>query len=80
VVAREVSEKYAGLAVESLSVVYFPQIGFLLTVPLSNTCTIDYLREVDGLELQFATSKFAYLKDFKTRGIMPDYLINLAPV
>lgn len=68
-VAREVSGKYAGLAVETLSVVYFPQIGFLLTVPLSDSCTIDCLREIDCLELQFATSKFAYLKDLKTRGI-----------
>lgn len=68
--AREESGKYSGLAVDSLSVVYFPQIGFLLTVPLSETCTIDYLRTIESLELQFATGKFAYLKDAKTSGII----------
>lgn len=68
-VAREISGKYAGLVVESLSVVYFPQIGFLLTLPITEAFSIEYIRTIEYLELQFATGKFAYLKDAKTRGI-----------
>lgn len=69
--AQEVSEHYAGLAIDTLSIVYFPQIGFLLTVPITDEYTAEYLAE--HMELQFATSKFAYLKDSKARGIEVEF-------
>ena len=66
--AQQASLHYSGLAIDSLSVVYFPQIGFLLTLPITEVCTPEYLSEQAGMELQFATGRFAYLKDQTTRG------------
>ncbi len=72
-VARDLSECYLGLEIDSLSIVYFPQIGFLITIPLTRRCTIEYLSSRPYLELQFATEKFAYLKDAKTKGKSHDH-------
>lgn len=63
VVARELSGRYAAFPLRSLSLVYFPQIGFLITVPAA-----DGLADLGPeLELQFATERFAYYKDERTR-------------
>jgi DNA mismatch repair protein MSH5 len=48
-----------------LNVVYFPQLGFLVTIPLSEDLTLEKLSIIDDLRLQFATGKFAYFKNSK---------------
>lgn len=59
---------YSHLPIDSLSLVYFPQLGFLVTIPLTEECSVELLKSFSEMELQFATDKFAYLKDSKTRG------------
>lgn len=49
----------------NLNVVYFPQLGFLVTIPLSTELTLEHLSEFEDLRLQFATEKFAYFKNSK---------------
>lgn len=51
--------------VSNLNVVYFPQLGFLVTIPLSDELTLENLSAINDLRLQFATEKFGYFKNSK---------------
>lgn len=66
--AKEISGRFTKSNISSISLVYFPQIGFLLAIPITDFCTAEEVSSIDGLSVQFATEKFVYVKEEKTRG------------
>lgn len=63
-VAKEISMELQGTGIESLNLVYFPQLGFLITIPLKDSLPLETMT---GLESQFSTAKFAYFKNESTK-------------
>ncbi|KAL5041643.1 hypothetical protein BDW71DRAFT_217621 [Aspergillus fruticulosus] len=50
-----------------MNVIYFPQLGFKIAIPLSNTGKAAYNGVDEGWELIFITENRAYFKDFRMR-------------
>ncbi|KAL2835892.1 muts domain V-domain-containing protein [Aspergillus pseudoustus] len=48
-----------------VNVIYFPQLGFNIAIPLANDGEVAY--EGEGWELMFSTENRAYFKDFRMR-------------
>lgn len=67
-VAKEISFQFDPSRIQTFNVVYFPQLGFLVTIPIEDEASLESLSQTEGLELQFATEKFAYFKEHKTKG------------
>ncbi|KAL4786062.1 muts domain V-domain-containing protein [Aspergillus varians] len=50
-----------------VNVIYFPQLGFNIAIPLTNTGEAAYNGSGEGWELIFITENRAYFKDFRMR-------------
>ncbi|KAL4917638.1 muts domain V-domain-containing protein [Aspergillus aurantiobrunneus] len=50
-----------------VNVIYFPQLGFNIAIPLTNAGEVAYNGSDDGWELIFITENRAYFKDFRMR-------------
>ncbi|KAL4872765.1 muts domain V-domain-containing protein [Aspergillus spectabilis] len=50
-----------------VNVIYFPQLGFNIAIPLTNAGEAAYTGSDDGWELIFITENRAYFKDFRMR-------------
>ncbi|KAI8907567.1 muts domain V-domain-containing protein [Powellomyces hirtus] len=61
-VAHEISGIIPREFVTSLNVIYFPQLGYLITVPLKEGMTEQEDFAIDGLFFQFCTSNTVYYK------------------
>ncbi|KAI5123127.1 hypothetical protein M0805_001482 [Coniferiporia weirii] len=62
-VAEQISETVPADYVPSLNVVYFPQLGFLICVPMQEKwITESRVDEFDGWSLQFSSETHAYFK------------------
>ncbi|KAJ3057389.1 MutS protein msh5 [Rhizophlyctis rosea] len=62
VVAKEVSKSIPQEFSRSLNVIYFPQLGYLITIPLKQNMTKEEDFLVDGLYFQFCTANTVYYK------------------
>ncbi|KAJ3280380.1 MutS protein msh5 [Borealophlyctis nickersoniae] len=62
VVAREVSTSIPQEFSRSLNVIYFPQLGYLITIPLKPEWTQQEDFLIDGLYFQFCTANTVYYK------------------
>ena len=66
----EIAQGIKSQEVEAVNIVYFPQLGFLITLPMPST-------DVDpkqlglklGFQLQFQSDKICYFKNEKMRSI-----------
>ena len=56
--------------------VYWPQLGYLITVPLRGDMKAKEDFEVDGLSFQFCTDSMIYYRNTKTQGLSPDILTS----
>lgn len=70
-VVRKIAGNIESTRISTINVVYFPQLGFLITVPMMDGIQPDSFQD-SGLELQFATEKVAYYKDAVTRRLDTD--------
>ncbi|KAJ3023757.1 MutS protein msh5 [Thoreauomyces humboldtii] len=61
-VAHEISVSVSKDLVSSLNVIYFPQLGYLITIPLKEGMTAQEDFAIDGLFFQFCTSSTVYYK------------------
>ncbi|KAJ3042960.1 MutS protein msh5 [Rhizophlyctis rosea] len=61
-VAREVSKIIPQEFARSLNVIYFPQLGYLITIPLKPNMTNEEDFLIDGLYFQFCTANTVYYK------------------
>lgn len=59
---QEVATRIADHRIKVLNIVYFPQLGFLVTIPISAELRPETVQE-SGFTLQFATEKAGYFKD-----------------
>lgn len=68
---KEVATEIAATIPESLdidvNVIYFPQLGFNIAVPLNDMGEAAYSGTADDWELIFVTENRAYFKDFRMR-------------
>ncbi|KAI8973857.1 DNA mismatch repair protein MutS [Pilobolus umbonatus] len=64
-VAQQISSTLPIEVAAALNVVYFPQLGYLITLP--NTIQIDQYPEVSRFDLQFTTAQNYYYKNNKVR-------------
>ncbi|KAL8291271.1 hypothetical protein RQP46_002249 [Phenoliferia psychrophenolica] len=67
-VATQISEEIPIDFAESLSVVYFPQLGYLITIPYDSASGLEPPAR-DGWQYQFATEQSAYYKSDKCRDL-----------
>ncbi|KAI9036427.1 MutS family protein MSH5 [Aspergillus affinis] len=51
----------------NVNVIYFPQLGFNIAIPLTERGEASYVGPVDDWELVFVTENRAYFKDFRMR-------------
>lgn len=68
-VVQKIAEGVSNPRIKKINVVYLPQLGFLITVPLPEGETGAESLHEDGFELQFTTTKIAYFKDQLTKGL-----------
>ncbi|ORY41873.1 P-loop containing nucleoside triphosphate hydrolase protein, partial [Rhizoclosmatium globosum] len=61
-VAREIAETIPDDFSDSLNVIYFPQLGYLITVPLQSHMTSQESFIIPGLDFQFCTQKTVFYK------------------
>ncbi|KAJ3149151.1 MutS protein msh5 [Geranomyces variabilis] len=61
-VAHEISATMSREFATSLNVIYFPQLGYLITVPLREGMTEQKDFDIEGLIFQFCTSNTVYYK------------------
>jgi DNA mismatch repair protein MSH5 len=52
-----------------MNVIYFPQLGFNIAIPLNDRGQAAYSGSGDDWELVFTTETRAYFKDFRMRGL-----------
>lgn len=68
---KQVAIDIAALIPEELdidiNVIYFPQLGFNIAIPLDQTGRAAYDGDVEAWELMFVTENRAYFKDFRMR-------------
>lgn len=68
---KKVAIEIASTIPESLeidvNVIYFPQLGFNIAIPLTDKGEAAYCGPVDDWELIFVTENRAYFKDFRMR-------------
>ncbi|KAH8425984.1 MutS family protein MSH5 [Aspergillus melleus] len=68
---KQVAIEIATTIPESLeidvNVIYFPQLGFNIAIPLTERGEAAYVGPVDDWELVFVTENRAYFKDFRMR-------------
>ncbi|CAO3634182.1 unnamed protein product [Cunninghamella blakesleeana] len=62
-VAQEISSKLPSTIGAFLNVIYFPQLGYIITLPKTKVSRTDHPL---GFELQFTTSEYYYYKNEKT--------------
>ena len=67
-VVSRIASRVSDPAISTLNVVYFPQLGFLVTIPLRGGRTASGVQE-PGFDLQFATERVAYFKEESTRAL-----------
>lgn len=65
-IVKRIADRVSSPIISTINVVYFPQLGFLVTIPLDNGREAEDIQE-PGFELQFATEKVAYFKEESTR-------------
>lgn len=59
---QEVAARITEPKIRVLNIVYFPQLGFLVTIPVSEELRAEDVKEA-GFALQFTTEKAGYFKD-----------------
>lgn len=52
-----------------INVIYFPQLGFNIAIPLNDRGEATYSGSDENWELMFVTENRAYFKDFRMRGM-----------
>ncbi|PJF20036.1 MutS family protein MSH5 [Paramicrosporidium saccamoebae] len=67
-IVNQIAARITSTKVSTINVVYFPQLGFLVTIPLTKETELQSIGDC-GFELQFKTEKVAYFKDTATRGL-----------
>ena len=65
-IVHEIADSIKNPQITTINVVYFPQLGFLVTIQLDGGLKAEEINE-DTFDLQFITEKVAYLKDPITR-------------
>lgn len=69
----EIAKSINSREVEAVNIVYFPQLGFLITLPLpGNGAEPASLGNELGFELQFQSDKICYFKNDKMRSTLKD--------
>ena len=67
-VVQRLASQIDSTTVKSINVVYFPQLGFLITIPLADSIVPpDLGLDPELYTLQFATERVAYYKDEEMR-------------
>ncbi|RIB15967.1 muts domain V-domain-containing protein [Gigaspora rosea] len=66
-VAREISTSIPTEFASTLNVIYFPQLGYLVTVPLKSEWRDEEDFKIDGLYYQFSTATTVYYKNDRMR-------------
>lgn len=66
-VVRQIADQICNPKVKKINVVYFPQLGFLVTIAMEEAGEGNPIELESGFELQFVTEKVAYYKDSMTR-------------
>ncbi|CAG8440083.1 18808_t:CDS:10 [Acaulospora morrowiae] len=66
-VAREISAIIPTEFASTLNVIYFPQLGYLITVPLKPEWKVEKDFQIDGLYYQFSTATTVYYKNDRMR-------------
>ncbi|RHZ76807.1 hypothetical protein Glove_192g13 [Diversispora epigaea] len=66
-VAREISTTIPTEFASTLNVIYFPQLGYLITVPLKPEWKEEQDFQINGLYYQFSTATIVYYKNDKMR-------------
>ncbi|CAG8786426.1 15533_t:CDS:10, partial [Racocetra persica] len=66
-VAREISTSIPTESASTLNVIYFPQLGYLVTVPLKPEWKDEEDFKIDGLYYQFSTATTVYYKNDKMK-------------
>ncbi|CAG8445606.1 11405_t:CDS:10, partial [Scutellospora calospora] len=66
-VAREISTSIPTEFASTLNVIYFPQLGYLVTVPLKPEWRDEEDFKIDGLYYQFSTATTVYYKNDRMR-------------
>ncbi|CAG8717154.1 11818_t:CDS:10, partial [Dentiscutata erythropus] len=66
-VAREISSSIPTEFASTLNVIYFPQLGYLVTVPLKPEWRDEEDFKIDGLYYQFSTATTVYYKNDRMR-------------
>lgn len=69
---QEVASRITSPNITTVNVVYFPQLGFLVTIPLDGGAAASSLSLPSDFVLQFSTEKVAYFKDPATRKLDDD--------
>lgn len=60
-------ENFPNFLVKELHIVYYPQLGFLLAIPLLAHIPLEEQLKIPSLEFQFYTSSKIYFKNSRTR-------------
>lgn len=67
-IVKKVASRITNPLISTVNVVYFPQLGFLVTIPIEENVDIGNVKEPEPeFELQFTTEKVAYYKECTTR-------------
>jgi DNA mismatch repair protein MSH5 len=64
---QDIAKDIESSNLESINTVYFPQLGFLITIPIGNRDPAAVTEQL-GFELQFLSDKIAYFKNQRMRG------------
>ena len=72
----EIAQEIKSREVEAVNIVYFPQLGFLITLPLpSIDIDPNQLGIQLGFQLQFQSDKICYFKNEKMRSIKKSLIL-----
>ncbi|KAG0262020.1 MutS protein msh5 [Actinomortierella ambigua] len=76
-VAKDISKTIPSHFASTINVVYFPQLGYLITVPMNPNWKKEDDFYLDGLSYQFSTERAVYYKNNATRDREIDILQTL---
>ncbi|KAI0076331.1 hypothetical protein K474DRAFT_1708271 [Panus rudis PR-1116 ss-1] len=68
-VARELSSTIPPDYASSLNVVYFPQLGYLICVPMQEEWEANGVTELEGWQFQFSSESYVYFKSQEMRDL-----------
>jgi len=71
-VAVEIRKTIPGFFADRINVVYWSQMGYLISVPLKESMKNKEDFDIDGLVFQFCTDSMVYYRNDRTRGKILD--------